>query len=59
MSGFLNKRSLLFTAEIPPSPISNDDSALGSLDNFLITTGAINLFLKVLCLVKEHNNLCT
>lgn len=57
MSGFLNKHSLPSTSEIPPSPISSDDSlqllrsrrgALGAFNNSVITAEAIYPFLKVL-----------
>lgn len=65
VSGFLNRHSVPSTSEIPPSPISRDDSlqllrsrrgALGAFDNSVITANAIYPFLKVLLWAKEHES---
>ena len=64
VSGFLSEHSLLSASEMPPSPISRDDSpplrsrggAPGAFDNSLITAGAIYPFLIALLWVKEHSN---
>lgn len=60
VSGFLSEHSLLSASEMPPSPISRDDSlplrsrggAPGAFDNSLITAGAIYPFLIALLWVK-------
>lgn len=60
VSGFLSEHSLLSASEMPPSPISRDDSlplrsrggAPGAFDNSLITAGAIYPFFIALLWVK-------